>query len=231
MKNYVLVGDVHSQYLQLVSAISYIRENIENYYIIFLGDLFDSRNDYTNSVGVYNLVRNLEAEDKCLVLQSNHQNKYIRHLIGHNVCTNHGLDRTILDFNNSDIEVTSLCEWLEGHPYGVVFKDKDGLEYRCSHAYFSSKLFVPNDYSDLYLVHNVSKNTKRKCLYGLISDNKRVEWWNESRDRDWIRVAGHYHHVHIDLVNTKSIVLDGECGNEGGKLFIYNVNSKEAIEF
>ena len=231
MKNYVLVGDIHSQYLQLNSALNFIFDNVENPYIIFLGDLFDSRTDYSNSVGVYETIKSLQEDNKCIVLQSNHQDKLIRYLKGHNVHLNNGLDRALEDFKNSNISNEELLDWLIQFPYGIVFKDTSGLEYRCSHAYFSSKIYVPEEYPDEYYIHQVSKNTKSKFLYGIIKDSTRIEWWNQESPHLWIRVSGHYHKIHIDLEHTKSIVLDGSCGNDDGKLAIYSVNTKEIYSF
>lgn len=227
MKNYILVGDIHSQYHQLYDAYNYISKNIDDYFIIFLGDLFDSRTEYSNSVGVYEIVKHLQDKKKCLVLQSNHQDKLIRHLKGNNVYLNNGLDRTIKEFNQSNISNDEILDWLLSFPYGITFKDKNNLEYRCAHAYFSSKFFIPEDYSDEHQVSIVSKQTKSKCLYGIIQDNQRVEWWNGESPHPWIRVAGHYHRIHIDLEKTKSIVLDGSCGNDDGKLYIYEVQSQQ----
>jgi hypothetical protein len=231
MKNYVLIGDIHSQYLQLQSAINYIQKNIDNYHIIFLGDLFDSRTDYSNSIGVYELVRELQTQNKSTTLQSNHQDKLIRYLKGNQVYLNNGLDRTVEEFKSSSVSQEELLNWLNTFPYGIAFKDKNNLEYRCSHAYFSSKLFIPEDYLDEYRVDVVSKQTKSKCLYGVIHENKRFEWWNIESPHSWVRVAGHYHKIHIDLNNTKSIVLDGSCGSDDGKLYIYDVNSQQSFSF
>lgn len=231
MKNYVLVGDIHSQYLQLYNAFKYIQENIQDYHIIFLGDLFDSRTEYSNSLGVYELTRELQNQNKCTILQSNHQDKLIRYLKGNQVYLNNGLDITLEDFKNSNVSNEELLEWLQSFSYGLVFKDKNNLEYRCSHAYFSSKFFVPEEYTDEFQIHVVSKQTKSKCLYGIIQDHQRVEWWKQDSSHSWIRVAGHYHQVHIDLERTKSIVLDGECGSDNGKLYIYDVNSQQSHFF
>ena len=231
MKNYVLVGDIHSQYLQLLNAFKFIEQTVQDYYIIFLGDLFDSRTEYSNSVSVYELIKHLQDKNLCTILQSNHQDKLIRHFKGNNVFLNNGLDRTLEDFKKSNISNEEVLDWLQSFSYGVAFKDQNHLEYRCSHAYFSSKFFIPEEYPEEYHISVVSKHTKSKCLYGIVKDNQRVEWWNQNSPHSWIRVAGHYHKVHIDLENTKSIVLDGECGNDNGKLYIYNVNSQQHYSF
>lgn len=231
MKNYVLVGDIHSQYHQLLSALDFIKNNITDFYLICLGDIFDSRTKYSNSVDVYKTLRNLENNGKAIVLQSNHQDKYIRFLKGNQITPNNGLDRTIEDFSKENISTQEILNWLETFPYGIAFKDSSGLEYRCSHAYFSSKFFVPSEYKDEYLIHIVSKTTKSKCIYGPIQENIRIQWWNSEEDQPWIRVAGHYHKVHIDLEKTKSIILDGGCGNDEGKLYIYDVNQQQIYFF
>lgn len=228
MKNYVLVGDIHSQSTKLLNALDTIQRTIENYHIIFLGDIFDSRTTFSDSVKVFHTIFNLKS---CTVLQSNHQNKLIRYLKGNDVTLNHGLDRTVHEFENSTISKTGLLSWLESFPYGVVFKDQTGLEYRCSHAYFSSRLFVPMEYENEYHISLVNRKTEAKCLYGLRKDSDRIQWWRENNENSWIRVAGHYHTIHIDLENTKSLVLDGECGSDGGALVVYDVNKQTMFCF
>ena len=71
---YAIIGDVHSDAIKLEKAFNYAQEH--NLKIILLGDLFDSRCDYSDSIGVYELVKNSSA----IVLQSNHQEKLIRYL-------------------------------------------------------------------------------------------------------------------------------------------------------
>ena len=71
MTNYVLIGDVHSQSQNMNRAVSWIDKNVENPHIIQLGDLFDSRNSFSDSVGVYKTIQQLG--DKITVIQSNHQ--------------------------------------------------------------------------------------------------------------------------------------------------------------
>ena len=231
MKNYFIIGDIHSQYSQLAAAIDNIDNSCDDYHIIFLGDIFDSRTEESNSVDVYYAIKSLYEKNLCTVIQSNHQDKFIRYLKGNSVAINHGLDRTIEDFNNSTVDKAELLEWLLSFPYGVAFKDNLGLEYRCAHAYFSSKIFVPNEYEDEYLVHLASKHTKSKFIYGLTVNNSRFFWWEEPSQLPWIRVAGHYHKLRIDYEYSKSLVLDAECGSDGGLLCVYDVNNRQNYLF
>ena len=229
--NYVLIGDIHSQANQLKKALYYIRQNIENARIIFLGDIFDSKHDYSDSYSVYNLVREAEEELGAITIQSNHQDKLIRHFRGTKVELNNGLDKTVQDLIQHDVSSDEMYNWLIRQSFGVVFRDKFGLEFRCAHAYFSSDVKVL-DYSDYYLVKTLSRHHKHEFLYGLQDIKKnRVNWWeNKNSHNEFVRVAGHYKTVYLNLKN-KSLVLDSFCGDVGGVLSIYDVNSRKLHQF
>lgn len=227
MKNFILIGDVHSQYDNLIRAVSYIENNISDHFMVFLGDLFDSRNSNSQSVEVYELVRKLEAQHRAVVLQSNHQWKLYRYLKGNNVFISEDLQMTIDDFKNSNIELDELFSWLSSLAYVVAFRDSSQREYRAAHAYVSSSLYVAQNYEDYYRIDVVSSKNRDKLLYGILNkDRERIEWWKEQSSKDWIRVAGHYHVVHKDLTHSKSIVLDSGSGRDDGLLSIYDVNSE-----
>ncbi len=223
MTEYILVGDVHSQYIELSSIIT--KTFYANTHYIFLGDLFDSRVDYSDSVNVYQCIR--ELGDRCTVVQSNHQDKLNRYIKGNSVNTD-WIHPTIADFNNQfDDEFKS---WLDSLPYGVVV-NVNNKQYRISHAYFPQSVEV-NITDELTLVYgdSLTKTQKSLMLYGKRQQfngvNARVPWWDEEEQKDWVRVAGHYHLLHIDH---NSIVLDGSCGDEGGILYAYNLNTNELI--
>ncbi len=223
MTEYILVGDVHSQYNQLSSIIT--KTFYVNTHYIFLGDLFDSRVDYSDSVNVYQSIR--ELGNRCTVIQSNHQDKLNRYIKGNAVNTD-WIHPTIADFNNQfDDEFKS---WLDSLPYGVVV-NVDDKQYRISHAYFPKSVEV-NVTDELTLVYgdSLTRTQKNLMLYGKRQQfngvNARVPWWDEEEQKDWIRVAGHYHLLHIDH---NSIVLDGSCGDEDGVLYAYNLSTRELM--
>lgn len=237
--NYVLVGDIHSQSNKLESALNWIQSSIENYHIIFLGDVFDSRNDFSDSVGVYNIVRDLENKGVATTIQSNHQYKLLRYYKGNKISISNGIDKTIEDFNkDSSINTSEVYSWLESLPYGVVFYDKFNTQYRAAHAYFPSdfKIPWPHNFDEIYKIYEVNRKTRDQAIYGPhrklneTGTTERIEWWKENRDRRWIRVAGHYHTICEDF-NTNSLVLDGGCGVDGGMLVAYDVNSKTLKTF
>ena len=221
------ISDIHSQSKKLQSAVDYALS--QNLTIILLGDIFDSRVDCSDSVGVYNLVRDLvNSGHHCLT--SNHQDKLIRHLKGNNVQQNNGLDVTIKEFNDAGIDKEDLLQFLVSLPYGICCKTKTEQEFRIAHAYFPEWVEVP-EYKDFYRVyHNmINRNTRKTMIYGTLNrDNTRQLWWkNENVNQNFIRVSGHYHEV---FVGTQSIVLDSGCGS-GGCLSLYEVETGIIREF
>lgn len=224
MNNYALIGDVHSNYRRLSQTLSYCRNH--QLTPIFLGDLFDSRCEESESVKVYDLIQEAENDLNAIVLQSNHQNKLIRYLKGNKVVLNHGLEKTVEEFENSSVDLNALLEWLETRPYGFVFRDRHGEEYRCAHAYFSSRIEIP-EYENCHEVHASSLNNKIKniMIYGPVNSDGRISWWDSPRRHNYRMVAGHYHVV-VD--HEHCLILDGECGDEGDHVFLalYNVNKR-----
>lgn len=221
--NFALISDVHSQAQKLENALNFCAD--QNLTPLFLGDLFDSKCEISDSMGVYSLVRNAQENLNALIIQSNHQNKLIRYLRGNNVIQSFGLDRTIQELSSLDSQ--ELLTWLESFPYGIVFRDHSNVEYRVSHAYFSSQIVIP-EYQDFYCLHEVSKKHQNQMLYGIFSGRDRLAWWENQSHNNWIRVCGHYHHVHVD---TSSIVLDGSCGEDSGNLLVYDVNTASTHSF
>jgi hypothetical protein len=226
----ILIGDVHSQAEKLDNALAYIETNADdNTLVIFLGDLFDSRGTHSESIEVYNMVRAYDAEHGAVVLNSNHQDKLRRYLSGTPVRVDlvPELGRTIREFEQSDVDRDELRTWLESCPYGYIFKDRDGHEYRCAHAYFPSWVGGPTDerYGREVMGEELIRKAKDLMLYGKRDHEtkKRVYWWENPSTVPWTRVSGHYHRVHI---TDSSIVLDGCCGEDDGKLPVYNVDSK-----
>jgi cell fate (sporulation/competence/biofilm development) regulator YmcA (YheA/YmcA/DUF963 family) len=229
MKSFALISDVHSQAQPLKLALEYCSNH--NLTPLFLGDLFDARIENTDSVSVYHQVKEQIENNSAICIQSNHQNKLLRYLKGNNVFIGDDLQRTLDDFKEADISLEEVYEFLNTMPYGVVFKDKNQTEYRVAHAYFSSRIDVP-EYKDFFLIYEdrLNKSTKSTMLYGPIQreEKQRIEWWKNNRTRDYVLVSGHYHTV---CINENSIVLDPECGSPDGALGVYDVNNKVLKRF
>ena len=230
----ILIGDVHSQAAELDRALSYIVNKTSDALVIFLGDLFDSRCGVSDSAEVYGLVRTFQDTYGAVVLNSNHQDKLRRYLSGNPVAINRvpELGRTIREFDESNIDRDELLKWLESCPYGYIFKDQNLREYRCAHAYFPSWVGGPVDerHGREIVGGDLVRKAKDLMLYGKTDSvtKQRIFWWEDDRMFPWVRVAGHYHRVHI---SDSALVLDGCCGNEGGRLPVYEVNAKRLTYF
>lgn len=232
MTNYVIVGDIHSQLNHFHRALQWIEQNVNDYHIIQLGDVFDSRCEYSDSIGVYKTIQQLG--DKITVIQSNHQWKLYRYLIGNTVTLDDSIKRTISEFEQSDVSIEGLKLWLENLPFAVAFKDQNNLEYRAAHAFFNNKLYVNHEYNGIYSIKEVTRKTRDNCLYGLLrraeDQNERVVWWTEQNKSDFIRVSGHYHTIYYSQTK-KNLVLDGGCGGESGTLPIFVINTQTLLTF
>jgi hypothetical protein len=229
MTNFALISDIHSQAHLLEQALDYCTNH--NLTPLFLGDLFDSRVENSDSVSVYQQVKNQIENHSAICIQSNHQNKMIRYLKGNKVFVGDDLKKTLDDFERANIELTEIYEFLNQMPYGVVFRDKNNTEYRAAHAYFSSRIEVPEyeDYCPIY-EDSLNRSTKSTMLYGPIDreSKERIEWWKARRSHDYVLVSGHYHTTHI---SENCIVVDPECGSAGGALGVYDVNSRVLKKF
>lgn len=225
-----LIGDVHSQADELGRALEYVlASGGQSARVIFLGDLFDSRCETSCSAAVYKTVRRFQDEHGAVVLNSNHQDKLRRYLSGSPVRVDlvPELGRTIQEFQQSDVCRDELLAWLGSCPYGYVFHDASGREYRCAHAYFPS--WVEPD-GAVVTGEGLPRKAKDLMLYGKRDHEtkQRVRWWEQESRVPWTRVSGHYHCVHT---SRESLVLDGQCGNVGGRLPVYEVNAARLTYF
>lgn len=241
MTNYAIIGDIHSQFEPFNQAIEYCKDR--ELVPILLGDLFDSRVKTSDSAGVLKLAKKVQEEMGAIILRSNHQHKLEKFARGAKVTISDCLQKTLMDFSEANISVEAVVSWLETLPYGFVFRDSKGREYRCAHAMFPSFIHIPS-YDDGYKVDLVSSKARGLMLYGPCTDkvtehgwHERLFWWeNEDHSgRDWVRVAGHYHVVYT---SDKSLVLDGGMGGTEqddpkgvDTLCLWDVESKGLIQF
>ena len=235
MNNYALIGDLHSQVAPLLKALDYCL--LKDLTPVFLGDIFDSRCEHSDSVGVYQALRNAQFLFKDMqILRSNHQDKLERYLKGNNVHVSPELQRSLDDFAASEVPPSELLDWLESMPYGFCFHDDNNVEHRCAHAYFPSWVVVP-PYGHSLAIYDMVKKARQLAMYGPShrEGRGRVFWWEGENERDWVRVAGHYHVVHTSESN---LVLDAGCGgvkrswfcDESPALALWNTRTRQLIE-
>lgn len=239
--SYAIIGDVHSQLKPLEQAVSFCHRN--KLTPILLGDLFDSRVETSDSAGVYHLVKNIEKDMGAVVLRSNHQSKLERFAKGNKVYPSEDFQKTLKDFEEENIPIHEVADWLNTFPYGVIFRDRSGKEYRCAHAMFP-RWILPPTYEGLHRIDQVTTKSKDAMIYGprvkgakWPEQEDRVFWWERDTDREWVRVAGHYHTVYI---SEKNLVLDGGMGgstrakadeDNPDTLCLWDVDSEELHQF
>lgn len=227
-----LIGDVHSQARPLEQALEFVRET--GAMPVFLGDLFDSRCGTSETLAVYEFARAAQRDLGAVILNSNHQDKLRRYLTGGGVNLTRipELSRTIREFDDVGTNRDELVEWLSAMPYGYIFRDSSLREYRAAHAYFPSWVGGPSTEAmgRSVLREDINSKARELMLYGKkdYATGKRVRWWEDDRTFPWVRVAGHYHCVHV---SDSCLVLDGCCGNEGGRLPVFLVDSRELRYF
>lgn len=209
---YALIGDLHSQADKLIKALNYCDSIGAT--PLFLGDIFDSRCEYSDSEGTYNILK--ERQD-AIILRSNHQDKLERYLKGNNVTLNQGLEKTAEELKNIDPSI--LLNWLETFPYVFSFFSNN-REYKCAHAYYHSSVCE---------LEELTSWQKKLAIYGpRLEGNIRRSWWMENEEKNWCRVAGHYHTIYI---TDQSIILDGHCGSGGFlPIFVPEINEFTRID-
>jgi len=216
MEEYAFIGDIHSDYSNLMNLLDRIDSR---YHLVFLGDLFDYRvpnGRHSDSLKVYHTLRQLHSRKKATILRSNHQDKFERYLTGNPVEVSSCFALTLSELEG--IPAHQMYRWLSSFPYGLTLHTD--REYRLAHAYYPTTLSSDNE-------HYPDKSTRRTMIYGLHRKKERIEWWREEEERDFVRVAGHYHEVYVD---DKSIVLDAQCGSTPqGQAVAYLTDSRSLV--
>lgn len=212
MPRYAFVGDIHSQSEPLLGAITYCYD--EGVTPIFLGDIFNSKTDQSNSLMVYEILRDAESRLGAVVLRSNHQEvleKYWSTPKEERTQLKKAAYRTICEFEQSGVPEREILSWLESHPYAVSLVSDQGKEYRACHAELPESLPFPENPKGVHKVYSASEEQKRLMMWGKsysLSNFQRF-WWLKKRDNPWVQVCGHYHKI---VATKNSLVLDAGCG-------------------
>lgn len=233
----LVIGDVHGDYtrlIELLSRVSITRVggtwlNPNSIFLVFLGDLNDPRlsdeehnKDSMSSLECIHIARELENKGWACVLQSNHGFNLMNHIKGRRKKLDHGLNHTVeelKDFSQEQLE--ELVTWLTNLPYFYSFTSK-GKKVTCVHAQYTPHMRQYNPIG----IHS------QAALYGNSTGQKdengyeiRRAWWEELDfvPPNEVYVSGHYHKVIAlpDWYEPRALVLDGNCGCDGGKLLGY----------
>lgn len=221
--DFLFVGDLHSQLNPTLRALDYA--NSKGLVPIFAGDIWDSRNEQDQTVEVARAL--IDYPNPLFVLQSNHQWKTMKWMKAERQI----LPDSFLTVMALELSELNVLPWLETMPIGMVVRSETtGREYRFCHAYFPATLPV-NDC--MIRQSEVNSKNRGKMLFGprYGPNQERLEWWNRKprATQDWWRVAGHYH-VLTNNEDTKSIVIDSGCG-EDGNLSGFNTKNLSIVDF
>lgn len=206
---FVIVGDIHGTFEEFIQLLALLKFNIETDYLLCVGDLVD-RGLFSHFVA--NWFRgNPKAYSTC----GNHDNRFLRYLLGNPVKISHGLSKTIEQFDFTSHEDSGeykeeVLKYFEQLPYIIKVKDNFIV-----HAGF-------NPERDAY------HQTKQDCLfmryYGGKDyfDNKDGKYWFEFYPENSPNVF-FGHEVFLDKVKVRSNVyaMDGGCVF-GGELRAYD---------
>ena len=227
MKNYAIIGDVHSQGVLLAQALAYCKQH--DLTPVLLGDLFDSRCDSSESIYVYNLAKAAQA-DGAIILNSNHGERLVEAINGDIEDAPYCSEtfRTVREMQEAEIDLQKLAQWHLEMPDGFVFWDSRGQEYCCAHAYFISKYRKP-DATEPYTVVADNAEDGFHFTWGPMDNNyRRIKWWHMPSDNDFVRVCGHYHKMKL---SESALMLDANSGYEDGQLALYDVEAQKLVYF
>lgn len=239
MTRYAFVGDIHSQVEPLLGVLGYCSKR--SITPIFLGDVFNSKTEESDSAGVYHILREAESLLGAVVLRSNHQEvleKYWLTPKGVRAQPKKAIYRTICEFENSTVREEEVLSWLQSLPYAVSLVCENGKEYRACHAELPGSVPFPRNPKGVYKVYSASDEEKKLMMWGkpYSLPNFQRFWWFKRRSEPWVRVSGHYHKV---VVTEDSLVLDGGCGENCRSwgdlreptLVLFDVERKTLVHF
>ena len=236
-RQHFVIGDVHGDIEKLTNLLKRVGiENRGNYWInrknlhvVFLGDLNDPRmNTEEESLEMSSFRCIQTAKELCdsgvaTAIRSNHQRNLIRLWSGQRKDLGYGLAHTNTEMNwlvstRGRDYVGGLINWLDSLPFFYSFREKGQL-FTAVHAYYTAGMgqYCPKE------------KEGDAAIYGLKRDGERFEWWNETAIRDRTVIAGHYHQVIFPACN-QVVLLDGECGNTGGRLLGWLVTENRLLE-
>lgn len=139
---YDIIGDVHGCLEELIMLLEKLGYNTETKThpngrrVVFLGDICD-RGWY--SYGTYHLVYDMVMRNKAIMVRGNHDDKLRRFFEGNRVIQNHGLDKTIADFQTHCVPEQDVSEFLSEVP---LFLSLDNDKLIVVHAAWKEKFWT-----------------------------------------------------------------------------------------
>lgn len=214
-----IIGDIHSCYLELIELLAKLgyepHDEIfihpDGRKVVSVGDLMD-RGDHP--VATFMLIKKMVETDNMLLVRGNHCEKLWRWAKGAGVTLNHGLDKTVADFEKIYFPKEEIIEFFDKVPYYRVL---DNGKLIIVHASWRDS----NIYKDPF----DTKKLKGDCLYGPVTGERdhyglpiRIDWASQRKvnNNSPLIVYGHQMHREVYTLNG-TIDVDTGCVF-GGKL-------------
>lgn len=214
--NYLIIGDIHGCAPAYFDALGYAFEH--KLTPVFLGDLWDYRSDVkadNDDAAIFADFR----DNRYLLLKSNHQQRMRKFVLGHKIKSELGkyTERTVeaLDFAFGE------GEW---HADMLGILDRGTYTLKLCNKYCLAHAFYPNK-----ALTNPCLNSRNKQLAVYGERGIVTPWWldkSKQLPEPYVRVSGHYHNIYSD---EHSIVLDGNCGSQYGRLFGFRTDTAEVV--
>lgn len=225
-----IIGDIHGCFLELVDLLDrlgYVRDGGEMIHpggrqAVFIGDLTD-RGPY--SVSTILLVVGMVRRGAALYVPGNHCRKLYRHLSGHNVVLEHGIERTARELD------------------ALPLRERQTVGRKFRRLYEHAPPYMMLDDGRLVVAHagiredmigHLSKRIESFCLYGDTTGQRtpegfpiRRDWAREYRGKALI-VYGHTP-VREAMMRYNTINIDQGCVF-GGKLTAFRYPEREIVQ-
>lgn len=233
----LVVGDVHGDYLSLkklleevgIQKVKGIWINPQDVFLVFLGDLNDTRLDsheenlLRSSYKALTWCKELCELEWATCVHSNHGFNLLNYLKGKKKSLKHGLNYTVeeLEHVTTPDELLGIKEWLGSLPYFYSFYTPNGILVTCVHAQYTKGMsqYTPDGKSKNAVMFGTHLEGKDEQGYRL-----RVPWWSEVEvPPNELYICGHYHLLEAvpNWESPRVIVLDGGAGSNDGYLYGY----------
>lgn len=132
-KPFLVVGDIHGMFDQLIELYNKSADGCGGYYpnLVSVGDLVD-RGPASDNVMLFFYAFYKMSSQSVWSVQGNHENKFKRFCKGNKVKITHGLDKTIQQTKNMNLE--RLAKWIDSWPNIIRVPDVEGKPTYVVHA-------------------------------------------------------------------------------------------------